>query len=381
MGQNESSGIKRTSIREVVKLRLWGMAAGRCEICNKLLYLDSHYGDDANFAENAHIYAVGKTGPRHLDSMMQGEINNIDNLMLLCAEHHKLIDSKPKNYSANFLIEQKKAHEERIRKLTEIQDADSCKIVTFFSNIDNIDVFNTVSVLRRATVKCGLYPKQDEPIELHNGSVTKYIPSKEIIQLQAAGLEDQVKQYFSSIVKKEDVVALFALAPQPLLFKLGYLLCDQLNVRVFQCHREGDKWAWPDDQSVVDFQIYQSKAKSETRVALVIDLSAEIVDQRIENALGEKCSIYHLTIPEPNRVFVKNPHIQDSFVRAFRRSMEEIKNDNPKAKEICLFPAMPASLAVRAGMDIMPKVDLPIKIYDQLSQKSCFEETITIGGK
>lgn len=83
MGKNESSKIKRTPIREAVKLRLWGMAAGRCEICNKLLYLDSHYGDDANFSENAHIHAVGKTGPRHADDMTQDEINNIDNLMLL----------------------------------------------------------------------------------------------------------------------------------------------------------------------------------------------------------------------------------------------------------------------------------------------------------
>ena len=53
--------------------------------------------------------------------------------------------------------------------------------------------------------------KQDDPIELHNGSVTKYIPSKDIFQLQASELENQVKQYFGSIVKKEDVVALFAL--------------------------------------------------------------------------------------------------------------------------------------------------------------------------
>lgn len=34
MGKNESSEIKRTQIHEAVKLRLWGMSAGRCEICN-----------------------------------------------------------------------------------------------------------------------------------------------------------------------------------------------------------------------------------------------------------------------------------------------------------------------------------------------------------
>ena len=121
MGKDESSEIKRTQIHEAVKLRLWGMSAGRCEICNKLLYLDSRYGDDANFAENAHIHAVGKTGPRHVDDMTQDEINNIDNLMLLCAEHHHLIDTKPENYPSDFLIVQKKNHENRIRRLTLVE--------------------------------------------------------------------------------------------------------------------------------------------------------------------------------------------------------------------------------------------------------------------
>ena len=66
------------------------------------------------------------------------------------------------------------------------------------------------------------YPKQDDPIELHNGSVTKYIPSKDIFQLQASELENpRSSSIFGSIVKKEDVVALFALAPQPLLLNWG----------------------------------------------------------------------------------------------------------------------------------------------------------------
>lgn len=126
--------------------------------------------------------------------------------------------------------------------------------------------------------------------------------------------------------------------------------------------------------------MHKTKSNSDTTIALVIDLSAEVVDRRIESVLGEESSIYHLTIEEPNRVFVKNPEIQNCFIHAFREMMERIKNENPSAQLIHLFPVMPASLAVRAGMDIMPKVDLPIKIYDQLAQENGFEETITIGG-
>ena len=132
---------------------------------------------------------------------------------------------------------------------------------------------------------------------------------------------------------------MFALAPQPLLFKLGVFTLRSIKCSCLPVpHREGDKWAWPDDQSTVDFQIHQSKADSETAVALVIDLRVlKLLIKRIENTLGERCSIYHLTIPEPNRVFVKNPQIQDSFVRTFRLAMERIKNDNLRQRKSAYF--------------------------------------------
>ena len=104
MVKKTSSEIKRSAIDEKTKMFLWGRAAGRCEICNKLLYIDSKYGDTANFAENAHIHAVGTNGPRHKVDMTQEEINQSENLMLLCAEHHHLIDTKPENYSGDNLI-------------------------------------------------------------------------------------------------------------------------------------------------------------------------------------------------------------------------------------------------------------------------------------
>lgn len=357
------------------------MTAGRCEICNKLLYIDSKFGDTANFAENAHIHAVGKNGPRHVDEMSKEEINKIENLMLLCAEHHHLIDTKPENYPDNTLIDCKKHHEERIRKITEIQDDASCKIVTFFSNIDNVEIFSAEMLLKRAVVKANLYPRQDAPISLDEGSQTRYIPTKENLVEKANELEYQIKQAFNGIVKKNEVIAIFSLAPQPLLFKLGTLISDQLNVQVFQCHREWEKWSWPENEFTrIKYLIKKTCDKSEETVAMVIDLSAQIIDNRVTVVLGDECTIFHLTIESPNRLFVKNKKIQDDFVKSFRSLMEQIKNEYPNAAKIHVFPAMPNSLAIRAGMDIMPKVDLPIVIYDVLSAGNEFTETIEIGG-
>lgn len=356
------------------------MAAGRCEICNKILYLDSKFGDDCNFAENAHIHAVGSTGPRHKSTITQEEINDISNLMLLCSEHHHLIDTKPKNYSGDTLVKIKKTHENRIRRLTEIKDDASCSIVTYFSNIDNVELFSEINMLRRAVVNEGFYPKNNDPIELHNGISTRFIPTKEAFLSKSSELETQIKTCFRSIVKEKEKIAVFAIAPQSLLFKLGTLLNDQLNVSVFQAHRDGDKWTWPNDDSVIVFSTTKSKSESKKDVALVIDLSAEVVDSRVISVLGEKCSIYHLSIEKPNRYFVKNTNVQFEFVKEFRRTLEMIKNENPKAEKIHLFPVMPSSLVVRAGMDYMPKADLPLVIYEQFSAERGFEEAILIGG-
>ena len=152
-------------------------------------------------------------------------------------------------------------------------------------------------------------------------------------------------------------------------------------VQVFQCHRTGHKWAWKQDADSVDYILSITRTVSEpANVALVMDLSAEIVDTRILSAVGEQTKIYHLTIATPNGNFVQTPEIQNQFVVKFREAMEAIKNENPQIDCIRVFMAMPASLAVRAGMDFMPKADVPLVLYEQATADDGFFEALTIGG-
>ena len=94
-----NSEIGRTSIKEHIRMRLWAVSGGRCELCNRILYQDLVYGHDGNFGEMAHIHAVSEGGPRHKYGMTEAEKNNVENLMLLCAEHHHLIDTYPEDFS------------------------------------------------------------------------------------------------------------------------------------------------------------------------------------------------------------------------------------------------------------------------------------------
>ena len=44
MPRKNSSEVARTAINDYIKLTLWGIAAGRCELCNCPLYEDGTFG-------------------------------------------------------------------------------------------------------------------------------------------------------------------------------------------------------------------------------------------------------------------------------------------------------------------------------------------------
>jgi len=382
------SEVARTTINTQTQNLLWAVAAGRCEYCNKLLYEDGIYHVIGNYSNIAHIHAVSENGPRHKSDMTTTEKNEIENLMLLCPEHHHMVDTQPDKFPHDTLILKKRAHEERIRRVTGISDNCTCTVISYFSNlIDKANIETTDNSFYEAVIKANLIPTDIPVVKLSDGLKTDYEATKDFFTTTFEYLKTKYNEWAISL-RRTDTVAVFAVAPQPLLFALGRLLGDQKNCMVFQYHRDSvsdckicSKWAWPmGAEDDVSFMNKLTKAGN-GKVALVIDLSATVVDSRITNVLSEDCSIYHLTIDNPNRYFVRKPEIQDNFIKAFRTILEQIKNDNKDKKEIHVFPVMPQSLAIRAGMDYMPKADLALVLYEQYKGSEGFYETITIGGE
>jgi len=70
--------------------------------------------DPAVLGEMAHIVGEKRRGPRGADEMPPSERNSHANLVLLCGDHHKLIDSQPNAYSVPVLRAMKSDHEARI---------------------------------------------------------------------------------------------------------------------------------------------------------------------------------------------------------------------------------------------------------------------------
>jgi hypothetical protein len=370
------------NIKAEVERLLWGIAAGRCEFegCNKVLYRHEVTGDSGNYAEKAHVYAVNPGGARFCPDTEDFK-NSVENLMLACPQCHVMIDRNELKYTPEVLFEMKRKHEQRIFTLTSISPELKSHIVYYTANIAGTNVSINDGDARNALVSYGRYPAENLPIDLgQRGSLTTDHEDA-FFSTNTENLCRAVKSRVLDVIEDGESVALFALAPQPLLMYLGNLLNDKYNVSVFQCHRrEYDKWSWSKSAEQVQFHCtYPKENALESKVALVFSLSSNIVLSRIYSALGSNVLVYSITVAEPSRDFVTNPNILDDFVAKSRTVMEEIKQRHGKAININVFPAMPASLAVRFGMDYMSKTDNPLVIYDEQPEEG-FIKALTLGG-
>lgn len=370
------------NIKAEVERLLWGIAAGRCEFdgCNKVLYQHEVTGDSENYAEKAHIYAVSPGGARFSTYSTEFK-NSAKNLMLVCPQCHITIDRNEQKYTPELLFEMKRRHEERIFKLTSIGSELHSHMVYYTANIAGTNVTVNDGDARNALALFGRYPSDISPIELGQRRNLVEDNEEDFFTGNSKNLYRAVKARILDVVSEGESIALFPLAPQPLLIYLGRLLNDKYNVAVFQCHRrEQDKWRWDDTDEQVQFRsVLPDNASASPKIALVFSLSSEVSYNRIKSVLGNDAVIYSVTIDSLNRTFVTNPTVMDEFIATSREVIEVIKQRHGKGVDINVFPVMPASLAVRFGMDCMSKTDNRLVIYDELPEKG-FVYALTIGG-
>ncbi|TKG87661.1 HNH endonuclease [Puteibacter caeruleilacunae] len=100
------------SISSKTRKILWARSGNKCAICKKeLITNDNETQATVVVGEECHIISKKDDGPRG-NSKAQIEHDEFDNLVLLCLEHHKVIDENVNDYSVEKLKEIKRKHEE-----------------------------------------------------------------------------------------------------------------------------------------------------------------------------------------------------------------------------------------------------------------------------
>lgn len=372
-------------INDKVQRELWARSAGRCQFngCNRILYRSPITLEQVNISEQAHIYSFSENGPRGWGPLITNKkaLNDIENLMLMCHDCHKTIDQDENGdrYSGEMLRAWKKQHEERIYIASGIASTKKTHVVFYGANIGE----QKSPILKHDAHEALFpdhYPVDENPIEL--SMVCSHEDKSEAFWNTEQ--EHLTKMFLTQIEPKivENNPAhfsIFALAPIPLLIKLGSLFTDKTSADVYQPIREPKTWRWQSPPENFDFKINPPTSFDHPPV-LVISLSAKIDHQRIKDILGDNCTIWEITVDDIycHNDFIKSPEQLSKFRESMRKLIAEIKEKHGTS-ELSVFPAMPVSCAVEMGRIRMPKADMPWIIYDQNHKAGKFIRTLRIG--
>lgn len=384
MSKKEDKIIKRIRKRlgEKPTIELWVKSGGRCQYvsCNKPLWKDSLTLRKMNKGYISHIVAASDNGPRGEKGKSEERELELSNLMLLCDECHNRIDkAQVSEHPKEVLIKMKQDHEKRIEMVTSIEPDKKSHAIIYTANIGNfepsISFMDSAMAMREATY----FPNSDLPIYLGFQKGVFTDDKNEYWQIQESQLFNSFRDKVKPLLENDKPhFSIFGLAPQPLLIKLGVQLSEIANCEVYQNHREPvQTWKWPVKQEEIEAQLKEPSDKTQKAV-LIISMSDMVNRDRIHAVLGNEVSIWEITVEKPNRNILKSKQTLENFKNVVRDAYSDIRTIQGESSEIHLFPVMPNSCAIEAGRVWMPKVDLPLIIYDQNKNRDGFYKTITI---
>ena len=357
------------TVKDKTRTIIWARAAGCCEYrgCNESLIGDLVSGhEDATFGFIAHIVAEKSTGPRGDPVRSPLLVNDPDNLMLLCAKHHKLIDVDARDEHPEALLRQMKAeHEGRMRTVTAIGADRATHIVRYGARVG--DHTSAVSYeLVRTAVLPDWYPADATSIAIEMLGSAAHDRDDEYWPIEVDNLRRQFARRVRERLDDGEIrhLSVFALAPIPLLIELGRLLGDISFASVYQLHREPKGWRWAESGNSVGFTLDRPQARAR-KVALSLAISSVIDHDRICCVLGADTEIWSITASPTGNDVVRSPDDLIEFRQLARTAFAAIKAANPNCGTIHVFPAVPVSIAVELGRVWMPKADLPLIVYDE----------------
>lgn len=370
------------SVPWATKLLLTARSSGHCQFASCKRYLFEHHVTlaEGNFAQFAHIIAFSGRGPRGRSRSRTRPIHDVSNLMLLCPACHKLIDDNPDEYPVQLLGSYKSEQERRVRQVMSLAPDMRTAVVQFKAPIHGQSVDIPVEQMVEAVQPRFPMSKPGIVIDLNNlaGEECKTyynIARRKIVQ-EAKRLYDEGSEAHTT-----RHISLFALGPIPLLICLGNALSSAFTVELFQRHRDTEDWRWKTHGKPVDFSLKRvRRGKKEDHVALLLSLSGKVKPEQLPDAIDKGFTLYEV-FPigrTPNAMLLQRREDLDNFKRVYHEFLGLVTADHPKTKKIDLFPAIPLTVAVMCGRELLRKKHPRLQVWDLYKDTKAYRHLLTI---
>ena len=171
-------------------------------------------------------------------------------------------------------------------------------------------------------------------------------------------------------------VSVFALASIPLLVLFGRHVSDKISTDFFQRHRDvPDPWCWRQGDRPVSYDTRLIRDGADrSRVGLLLSISGTIHQGTIPADFRASCPLYEIIVtselPDP-RVIKRREDVAE-FRRTYGHFLARLGAEHPKCRELHLFPAVPAPVAVMCGHERLPKVQPTLCVYDNIKEQNGF---------
>ncbi|MBA4233754.1 MAG: hypothetical protein C0465_24570 [Ralstonia sp.] len=300
--------------------------------------------------------------------------------MLLCAACHKLVDDNPQKYPREELEAHKREHEARIRRVTEVGPDAQTTVLQL-----KVQIGTSVVEISQAEIFDALHPRYPAVdgfvLDLTDLGNEKAGAKYEAAAVRIAEVAAQIYANGSGL-RRTNHLSVFGLAPIPLLMVLGNALSNKVKTDFFQCHRnKPNRWTWFEGDVPAEYQMREQRKGSDKQcVALVLSLSGTIDPSTLPVSIDDRFSVFEISLSGqlPNTGFLKQRADLEAFRETYRQFLAALRRDHPGLRDLHLFPAVPAPVAIACGFDLLPKVDPVLVVYDNVVKDGGFIERLKV---
>ncbi|WP_230386281.1 SAVED domain-containing protein [Pseudomonas pudica] len=381
-------------ISEKTAQKVWADAGARCmfEGCAHDLSEIALWTKAARVGYLAHIVASDPEGPRGSQADSHRLANVPDNIMLMCDEHHRLIDSfAPQFYTAEILNEMRQSHRDIVRNYLNSLAFPRIKAVTLHANLANVPTYFHDSELIEAIVatRRAMEPGVVHYVRRRSQRDDRHLPEfwYQYLREHEHHIRELVTGFNSSSGLSTENLAIFPLHHIPTLVLAGRVMGEAQAIQVFQYDKVRKTWAWDPKANPPlpgTFNVSPLPAVRADEVLITLELSATLDEDALSPEFrravdsGEIPWI-RVTTSKTGADCIGCPEDLEQFSQAARKAIVHAQ-DVMRAAKVHLIAISPASTVFRFGQMLQAGHHPEYVVYDRAGRDFQFVPALSITG-